>query len=136
MIIPAGGQITDAQLEEIARPSYTYKLDLRTQRVSGMVDGLEAVKQAVFKILQTVRYRHVIYSFDYGHELESLIGTNPLFVEAEVRRMLEEALLQDNRIREITDLKVEITGDSIAAVFNVMTDTGSFEFMGEVTARV
>jgi len=135
-MIPTGGQINNEQLEEVTQPSYTYKLDRNTRRVSGMVDGQDAVKQAVFKILQTVRYRHEIYSFDYGHELESLIGTNPLFVEAEVRRMLDEALLQDERIRKIADLKVEVTGDAITAVFTVVTDTGAFEFTREVTAGV
>lgn len=51
-------------------PSYTYKLD--DTRVRGYVDGSEAVKQAVYKILMTERYKYIIYGFNYGVELDRL----------------------------------------------------------------
>lgn len=37
------------------------------------MDGMEAVKQAVYKILQTERYKYVIYDWNYGVELEDLL---------------------------------------------------------------
>nr|WP_313785006.1 DUF2634 domain-containing protein [Paenibacillus larvae] len=41
------------------------------------MDGLEAIRQAVHKILHTERYEHLIYSPDYGSELTGLIGQAP-----------------------------------------------------------
>ncbi|MBQ9604286.1 MAG: DUF2634 domain-containing protein, partial [Firmicutes bacterium] len=49
-------------------PTKTYKLDVENNRVIGYVDGLKAMEQAVYKILMTPRFRHIIYSFNYGTE--------------------------------------------------------------------
>src|SRR5690606_27931875 len=68
-MIPTGGTIADAATAEVRQPSRTYKLEFARGRVAGMTDGLDAIKQAVYKILQTDRFRYEIYSFDYGHEL-------------------------------------------------------------------
>ena len=47
----------------------TYKMDLETGRVTGYVDGTEAMRQAILKILLTERFAYLIYSWDYGIEL-------------------------------------------------------------------
>lgn len=131
-MIPSGSTVLDRPVRQLERPSRTWKLDLASGRIRGFIDGLEAVKQAAFKILQTQRYRYLIYSFDYGHELESLIGMNPLFVKSELTRITQEALLQDDRIQGIENMEVAIAGDSISADFTVNTVYGSFGIIQEV----
>lgn len=126
-MIPTGGTIADAATVEVRQPSRTYKLDFAWGRVAGMIDGLDAVRQAVYKILQTDRFRYEIYSFDYGHELGAAIGANPAFVRSEVSRIIQEALLQDDRITDIQNMQVAIEGDSLTARFTVVSDAGSFE---------
>ena len=131
-MIPIGGAITDETLEAEQQPSRTYRLDIARGRVTGMTDGLDAVKQAVFKILQTERFRYEIYSFDYGHELSGLVGGNPLFVRSEASRRIQEALSQDDRITGIQEVVANVSGDSLSISFTVATLFGSFDQTLEV----
>lgn len=133
-MIPQGGSVQNAPVQAVQQPSLTWRLDLEQGRVVGKIDGLDAVRQAVFKILQTDRFWHDIYTFDYGHELSSLIGGNPLYVQSEVSRMISEALLQDDRISAVERVTLDMAGDSLTVQFVVVTQYGSFE--GEVTRDV
>jgi hypothetical protein len=125
-MIPTGGEIREP-VQEVQQPSLTYRIDLTKGRVNGKVDGLDAVKQAVFKILQTERFRHLIYSFDYGVETNVLTGSSALLLRSELPRRIREALLQDDRISDVMDFKIEVVGDSASATFTVISDFGSFE---------
>ncbi|WP_019123711.1 DUF2634 domain-containing protein [Brevibacillus massiliensis] len=82
-MIPTGASILNAPVEEQQQPSLTWKLDPEKKRITGMIDGLEAVKQAVGIMLRTERFRYLIYSFNFGSELKGLIGLSPLFVQSE-----------------------------------------------------
>lgn len=121
------------------QPTRTYKLHFDTNNnVVGMTDGLDAIKQAVYKILQTERYQYIIYSWDYGIELSELFGELIPFVYAELERRITEALLHDDRILEVTDFKFSNnkTDDrtEVRAEFVVVSDLG--EFKEEVNVRV
>ncbi|EHQ92088.1 DUF2634 domain-containing protein [Desulfosporosinus youngiae] len=131
-MIPVGGSISKDRIEEIEQPSLTWKLDAAKQRIVGRLDGLEAVQQAAFKILQTPRFQHLIYTANYGSELENLIGSNPLFLKPEVARMIREALTQDDRITGIENIQITIIGDSLLIAFTVISNYGSFEMTQEV----
>jgi phage baseplate assembly protein W len=126
-MIPQGGSISNAAVQETQQPSLTWLLDFKNGRVVGKIDGLDAVRQAVFKILQTDRFWHDVYTFDYGHELSALIGDSPLYVQSEVSRMISEALLQDDRISGVEDIEVSFTSDKLTIRFVVVTEYGSFE---------
>ncbi len=117
--------LAQLEREEEQPSSRTWKLDMQTGRVTGMIDELEAMKQAVFKILQTDRFWHEIYSFNYGHELQLVIGTHPYIAESEAKRIISEALLQDERIREVNDFHTVIRGDELTVAFTVETDYGN-----------
>jgi len=119
--------VTNAPIREVQQPSLTWKLDFDKGRVTGKVDGLDAVRQTVFKVLQTDRFWYDVYSFDYGHELTRLLGNSPEFVQSEATRMLSEALLQDDRIQAVQSVTVDITGDQMTLKFTVVTKYGSFE---------
>lgn len=131
-MIPTGGSITNASVEEQQQPSLTWKLDLENKRITQMVDGLEAVKQAAFIILETERFAYLIYSFSFGSELQGLIGKSPLFVQSEVRRLIREALLQDDRITDVRDLTFQSQGDSLLVEFTIVTIFGDFTMTREV----
>ncbi|MDR0268363.1 DUF2634 domain-containing protein [Paenibacillus sp.] len=54
------------------------------------------------KAIRTPRYRHLIYSRDYGSELEDLIGgVSRALQESEIRRMVTETLLADARTQSV-----------------------------------
>jgi len=133
-MIPVGGQISRQNPPTIEQPSRTWKLDFDRGRVTGMMDGLDAVRQAVFKILKTERFRYLIYSSDYGAEFNGLIGQDPALVRSELRRRIREALTQDDRIEDVTDVQIDIAGDSATVRFTVVSTFGSFQ--QEVTTNV
>lgn len=83
------------------QPSRTYKLNTIKGEISGFVDGTEAVKQAVLLALNTERYKHCIYSWNYGSEVNSTIGEDFQLAQSNVKRYIKEALLQDERITDV-----------------------------------
>jgi hypothetical protein len=97
--------------EDAVHPSLTYRLDVEQGRIRGMTDGVEAVKQAVYKILETERYAHPIYS---GYGMDRRIGP-------EQERCVKEALLEDDRIINIVDYKTVVNGDEASIQFTVVT---------------
>jgi len=87
-------------------------------------------------ILHTERYRYLIYTPDYGSELEGLIGRDPLFVQSELKRRIREALMQDDRIEDVTNFNIRFDGDSALVRFTVVSVFGDFEAEQEVAAVV
>ena len=67
-------------------PTLTYRVQKEKEIVSGTVDELEAMKQAVFKILFTERYQYEIYNWEYGMELRDLFGRAKSYVIPEIDR--------------------------------------------------
>ena len=65
-MIPSTVGILEEDFEMDEGESRTYRMAHKNKRIQGRVDGLEAVQQAAFKILNTERYQHIIYSWDYG----------------------------------------------------------------------
>lgn len=84
----------------------TYKMDLEAGRVVGFADGVEAMRQAILKILLTERFAYLIYSWDYGIELNGAYGRSAQTMASEARRIVQEALLADSRITGISDFSV------------------------------
>lgn len=112
------------QTEEFANK--TYKINFQEKRIIGEVDNLDAVSQAVYKILHTERFNSLIYSWDYGVEFENLIGKDYDFILGDLQRRIEEALLQDDRIERIENVKVnKKQNDSIDVSFVVVSKYGN-----------
>lgn len=115
------------------QPSYTYAMDLTNKRIIGNNDKLEAVKQAVFKILNTERYHSLIYSWNYGVELSDLIGRSVSYCVPEIERRIKEALLQDDRIKDVHDFSFTFPSKGVIAVTFIVDSTeGTFEERKEV----
>lgn len=89
------------EIEIIEEPTNTYKLNLDTKEVKGYTDGIEAMKQAIYKILRTERYKYAIYDWNYGIELADLFGKPRAYVYSELKRRIREALFDDDRILEV-----------------------------------
>lgn len=108
--------------------SKTYALDFNTGNIKGMIDGIEAVKQFVQKAIKTPRYRHLIYTDDYGCEIESLIGQGftSSFTKSEIIRVITEALIYDERINRVYNFEIASVDDEVHVKFNIDTTEGSF----------
>ncbi len=109
----------------------------RENQFAGTIDELEAMKQAVYKIINTERYTYLIYSWNYGIELADLFGKPMPYVYAELPRRIEEALLWDDRILAVDDFDITYNkrGD-VLAKFTVHTIYGDIEAEKVVNASV
>lgn len=120
------------QINESTETSNTFFIDFEKGRISGFIDEKEAVKQAIMLILNTERYKFLIYSWNYGAELEALIGTHPDIVEDEAERLISEALLQDDRITAVYDFEFSRNRDTLLVNFKVDSIYGDIDVETEV----
>ena len=125
--------------EEGELETRTYNIDFANGRINGMISGLEAVKQAIVKILLTERYKNLIYSEDYGCEIKDTMMSEEntdAFLEVEIPDLIKDALLEDERILDVGNFEFyEIPGsiDSLLVTFDVSTIYGDIS-MEEVVA--
>ena len=95
------------------------------------VEGIEAIKIWVWKIFQTPRYRYLIYSWDYGHELEDLIGKNytTQLAQSEIKRYVKEAILTtlEGYVVEVKNFNIEFTKDKLSVSFTIITPYGEVD---------
>ena len=91
----------DLTVKEQSYIDRTYKMS--DTQIAGFVDGMEALKQSIYKALSTEQYEYPIYSFQYGIAWKQLIGEDRSYVRAELRRMVEELLMRDDRVQSVSE---------------------------------
>ena len=124
-------------IQDVQYPSLTYSLDYTgTGQINGYVDELEAMKQAIYKIINTERYAYIIYSWNYGIELNDLIGQPIPFVYAETQRRIMEALLADDRINSVNNFVFSNNSGDVAVTFDVETIYGKINDVEKVVYGV
>lgn len=125
------------ELTAIEYPTNTYHIEHREadvdDRIVGYTDDLEAVKQAIYLILNIERYDYQIYSWDYGVELKDLFGKPIPYVMAEVPDRIKDALTMDNRITDVVDFEFERNKGKLHTTFTVKTIYGDVPYSTEVT---
>ena len=133
-MIPSINTILTTDIEVEQQPSLNYKMHYEKERVIGTVDKLEAMKQVVFKILNTERYDYIIYSWNYGIELKDLFGEPLSYVCCELQDRIKEALIQDDRINSVTDFDFTFPKKGeVLVTFKVHTIYGDIESERQVT---
>jgi len=121
--------------EEARLPTRTCQVDFGRNIARGFsLDGLEAIKQAIFLKLNIERYEYSIYSWNFGSELQSLIGTPAPLVYVKIRNAISDALLSDDRIFRVHDFKFQRDGARVCVTFKVDTEEGLAEM--EMMVRV
>lgn len=122
----------DEELEE-QLPSRTYRI--MNGHVAGWIDELEAMRQAVEKILTTERFAWSIYSDNYGVELQDLIGEDFDLIKSEIERVVSEALLADDRISSLDSfVLIQVSRTSLQFNFTATTIFGDISVEQEVVA--
>ena len=115
----------------------TYGMDFWRKRIGGMIDGQEAVAQAIHKILSTIRFVHLIYDDQYGCDFFNKLhdgGLTASYLESDMPVMLEDALLCDERITGISDFMYEIlSSDSVRVSFVASTVYGDIRMEEIIT---
>lgn len=95
-------------------------------------EGIEALKVWIEKTIRTEKFRFEAYRKDagdeYGSTIEDLIGTNypASFIEAELKREINEALRKHPTIQSVSNFQVQRDNDWAKISFTVNTVSGSF----------
>lgn len=125
--------LDDEEDDEEDGPSPTYTFKVANGRIRGMTDELDAMKQAVDKILKTERFVYQIYDEQYGNDLPELIGESIDYALSEAERMTVEALEADDRINNVEITKCEQSNsDAITVEGFANTVYGRVGFESEV----
>lgn len=127
-------ELKDYNIEK--QPNKTYCFLIDKNRIISKTDGIEAVKQAIYLILNTERYRYAIYSWNYGVELEYLFGKDVNYVIAKLPARITEALLQDERIADVKDFKFTRGRYQLSVNFTAVTIVGNIEINKVVNLNV
>ncbi|MCY7493262.1 DUF2634 domain-containing protein [Bacillus safensis] len=121
----------DEDEDEVVEPSTTYRIDFESGRLTNeKINGLDAIRQFVYITLRTERYAHPIYSHDVGCEVQESVSDEEAtdeYKEMEIPRLIEEALLVDERIESVQDFEITKEGATFKVLFNVVTDEGTLE---------
>lgn len=125
-MIPGGSETIFA--ETVEKPSKTFAIGS-----PGYIDQIEAVKQAVMVILDVSRFDNPVVSWNFGNELNKLIGQPMDFAITETERYLREALTQDDRINDVVDFEFTKQGGMLLANYRVVTIYGDFTQESEVS---
>lgn len=108
--------------------SRTYRIT--KDRIAGYIDGIDAMKQAVWKRLMTEKYVYDIYDDTYGLQTVDLIGKKYSYVISKLQKRIKETLLYDDRITDVNSFEFKRLKDGAWVGFNVVT------IFGELTSSV
>ncbi len=117
----------DSQVVKMPRE---YGIDFATGQLSGkIVEGLEAIKVWIWLCMHTERFRHAIYSADYGTSLEQYIGhmLSEEYINTDCESEITDALLINKYIESIEDFEAVRNSDSLNISFRVVTKFGNIE---------
>lgn len=130
-MIPKNDLKEDFSIQENA--NNTYKLNVEKNTIEGKCDGIKAIQQTIYCILNTERFEYLMYSWDYGIEIENLIGEQSTYVIPELQRVIKEALIQDDRIEDVVDFTFNQTSkNTIIVNFKAITSFGNITIEKEV----
>lgn len=135
MMYPFDELDEEAANEEAVYQPKEYEINFETGQLTGrVVEGLEALQVWVWLALHTPRYRHYIYSWDYGQEYEDVIGQGYSrdYTEMELQRMTEECLTVNPHITGIENFTAEKDGERVILHFKLITDLGDAEVETDV----
>lgn len=94
-----------------------------------IVEGAEAVKVWCYVALRTKRFKHIIFSWNYGNEIESLIGkgNHVNLIKSQVIRFVREALIANPYIISIPFINLDTSNDMLKIFVKINTVYGETE---------
>lgn len=91
-----------------------------------MLDGYEAWVQWCLKTAITDRYRYLLYSDDYGTEMDDVRrARTPDEAEDLLQETVTAALLEDPRTASVSEFEFEWAGDELRAQFTIEPTIGT-----------
>lgn len=94
----------------------------------------EALKIWIYHALKVPRYVFATHSWEYGNELEKVLGRaeDKKILESEIQRYITEAVMVNPYIQELNGFEFEYEGAKVVVKFEVTTIYGRFTHNSEV----
>ena len=96
----------------------TYSIDWVNGRLSGQINGMEAVRQYIYKTLKTECNKYLIYDISVGTGIKALVGQGMAsreYLESDIPRLVKKAL-NDKRILGVHDFTFGYPDDERNAI--------------------
>lgn len=99
-----------------------------------LVYDKEALKIKIWKLFMTERYRYLVFDWDYGHELLTLIGKSytPGYINSEAERFIKEAIFKNlgTYVKRLDDINIFFEEGTLYCDFTVVSIYGETEIRG------
>jgi hypothetical protein len=94
-----------------------------------VVEGAPAIKIWIYKTLLSQRGRYPAYTWNYGNDLDSLIGADLTrdVLTSEAKRITEEALYTNKHILNLKNFTATMKDNMLKITFVAVTDSGDIE---------
>lgn len=97
-------EYTENEVEVLEQPSFTHKMLIDEERVIGYTDGFEAIKQFIYKCINTEKGIYPIYP-SFGVKKRDLFGKPKNYAFVVLTRRITDALMLDDRIDDVYDFR-------------------------------
>lgn len=134
-------EATEEETEEIEEElplakEYAWNFDKEDFRYKNgkmyFVEGNEAIKVWLWKLLKTERFRDLIFTWDYGSEIHELIGQGYTqgLTNSEAERYVREAIEYNlsDYVTDISDFEVDFNDRLLSISFIATTPYGEVEY--------
>ena len=123
------------QVTSILSPFREFEWDIETHEFvirNGQVcilEGAPALKIWIYKTLLSQRGRYQAYTWNYGNDLDSLVGAAMTrdVISSEAKRITEEALYTNKHILNLKDFTAVLEDNQLKITFVAVTDSGDIE---------
>ena len=122
--------IAESEENKVIEVPREYGIDFTTGQLTGkIVEGIEAIKVWIWLCMHTERFRHAIYSSDYGTALDQYFGhvLSDEYINTDCESEISDALLMNEYIESIEDFEAVRNSDTLNIKFRVVTKFGSLE---------
>ncbi len=94
----------EQEIEIVLQPGFTHKMLIEEERVKGYTDGEEAIKQFIYKCINTEKGIYPIYP-NFGVKKRDLFGKPKNYAFVVLTRRITDALMLDDRIEDVYEFK-------------------------------
>lgn len=123
-------ELFDVEAIDTVGATKTYAMLIEDERIIGRVDGIEALKQMIYKNINTEPV-YPIYA-NFGVKKSDLFGMPKPYAYVEIIRRIEEALMLDDRILAVRDFYyIEEMSRGSDLGFSFVVDSVYGEIKGE-----
>lgn len=109
-----------------------FEIDFDNKKTGGIIDGKEALIQAIRIALMTQRYKYPVFSHSYGTDYKDAMEDGYTKAVGKIKNAVCDSLLCDSRIYSISNFEFEKRGSKIIIGFKVETIYGDIPYETEI----